>query len=312
MSLPVEFLETSERKQCADGHFVAISNGMKVGECSLWWKSVPKLHGEALGLVGHFSANEAAGSALLNHACELLRSQGCTMAVGPMDGNTWRNYRLITERGSEPPFFMEVNHPPSQVDQFRNADFSPLAEYTSALAANLDLTDSRVERAERRLSERGIILRTLSIESLDEDLRHIYALTVKSFQNNFLFTPIGENEFMKQYRAIRDAVRPELVILAFDGACPVGFVFAIPDYLEPQRGTPLVTVILKTLAVLPGAGMTGLGNVLVSRIHKEAQQLGFKRVIHALMHENNASRNLSGHYAKEFRRYALFSRKLQP
>ena len=27
---------------------------------------------------------------------------GCTLAVGPMDGSTWRCYRLLTERGTEP------------------------------------------------------------------------------------------------------------------------------------------------------------------------------------------------------------------
>jgi hypothetical protein len=34
-------------------------------------------------------------------------------------------------------------------------------------------------------------------------------------------------------------------------------------------------------------------------------------VIHALMHESNNSLNLSGHYARPFRRYALFARDLK-
>ena len=32
-------------------------------------------------------------------------------AVGPLDGSTWRRYRLVTERGVEPPFFMEPDNP---------------------------------------------------------------------------------------------------------------------------------------------------------------------------------------------------------
>jgi len=312
MSRPLEFIETSERKQGADSHFMALDDGFKVGECSLWWKSVPYLPGEILGIVGHYFANEGVGSSLLNYACKKLQSQGCTLAVGPMDGNTWRSYRLITNLGSEPLFFMEIKHPSFWVNHFQSAGFSPLSEYTSAVAADLDFIDPRVCSAECRLSSRGVSLRSLRLESLDEDLRHIYAVTIKSFQGNFLFTAINESEFMEQYRPIRGYVRPELVILAFHGTRPVGFVFAIPDYLETQRGTPATTVILKTLAVMPGVGMAGLGAVLVARIHKEAQRLGFKRVIHALMHEDNASRNLSQQYSKEFRRYALFSRKLSP
>ena len=38
-------------------------------------------------------------------------------------------------------------------------------------------------------------------------------------------------------------------------------------------------------------------------------QLGFRRAIHALMHETNVSRTISGRYARTIRRYALFSRR---
>ena len=69
---------------------------------------------------------------------------------------------------------------------------------------------------------------------------------------------------------------------------------------------------MKTLAVLPEPALAGLGNLLLWRVHEEAKRLGFKRVIHALMHESNTSRNLSGRYAKPFRRYTLFARKLAP
>jgi len=312
MSASLQFTETGERKHGADAHWVATAGDEKVGECSLWWQSAPQLPGETLGVIGHYSANEACGPALLNHACEQLRLHGCTLAIGPMDGNTWRSYRLITERGSEPPFFLELDHPPALPEQFRNSGFAPLAEYTSALADDLDVTDPRMARIEHRMRERGIMLRSMRIESLDEDLRHIYAVSITSFQRNFLFTPLPESEFMEQYRPIQSCVRPELVILAFDGVRPVGFVFAIPDYLEPQRGAPLATVILKTLAVLPEPALAGLGNLLLWHVHEVAKSLGFKRVIHALMHESNTSRNLSGRYAKPFRRYTLFSRKLVP
>jgi L-amino acid N-acyltransferase YncA len=71
------------------------------------------------------------------------------------------------------------------------------------------------------------------------------------------------------------------------------------------------TVIVKTVAVLPGRRLAGLGNVLVARCQQAARALGFRRAIHALMHESNNSRNLSAHYAKPFRRYTIFARDLE-
>jgi hypothetical protein len=43
---------------------------------------------------------------------------------------------------------------------------------------------------------------------------------------------------------------------------------------------------------------------------RTARELGYLRAIHALMHEQNASRNLSRHYAHPMRRYALFGKAL--
>jgi GNAT superfamily N-acetyltransferase len=105
-------------------------------------------------------------------------------------------------------------------------------------------------------------------------------------------------------------LRPELVLLAEHAGRPVGYVFVVPDLLAAQRGEPVTTVIVKTLAVLPGRAYAGLGAVLLAEVHAAARRLGFRRAMHALMHETNTSRNLSAHYAATIRRYALFLRRL--
>ncbi len=92
-----------------DEHWLALASGAAIARCSLWWREAPPDGRESLGVIGHYSAREAAGgSALLRHACERLSAMGCTRAVGPMDGNTWRRYRLVTGYGEEPPFFLEL------------------------------------------------------------------------------------------------------------------------------------------------------------------------------------------------------------
>ena len=90
------------RHEAADG----------TAEALLWWTHVPALPGEKLGVIGGFNATSAsATSAVLAEAGERLRAQGCTLAVGPMDGNTWRRYRFVTEPGTEPPFLLEPTNP---------------------------------------------------------------------------------------------------------------------------------------------------------------------------------------------------------
>ena len=231
------------------------------------------------------------------------------MAVGPMDGNTWRRYRLITERGPEPAFFLEPDNPDDWPAHFTEEGFAPLATYFSALNSDLSRQDPRMTEVAGRLSQQGIKIRS-AFADLEQDLPRIYSVSSISFQKNFLYTPIEKQEFLTQYRKLLPYVRPELVLLAEQQERTIGFVLALPDLLQTPRGGPTDTVIIKTVAVLPDASAEGLGSLLVARAQTVAQELGYARAIHALMHESNLSRRISGRYARTMRRYALYSRSL--
>lgn len=282
-----------------------------VATAGLWWTRTPSWPGEKIGTIGAFRAPSAAATAqILARAGERLRAEGCTRAVGPMDGSTWRAYRFVTDAGTEPPFLLEPVNPPEWPQWWQAAGFTPLADYYSTLTPDLAARDPRVEAVAKRLQADGIEIRPLDPGQFEAELDRIYDVSVISFQRNFLYTPLGREEFVAQYRAIQSRVRPELVLLAEQKGRPVGYVFVLPDFAEAQRGGPVTTVIVKTLAVLPGRNYAGLGAVLLDAVHAAARRTGFTRAIHALMHETNPSRNLSAHYASTIRRYTLLARRL--
>lgn len=279
--------------------------------CSLWWTVVPPMSGERPGVIGHFAAaGPDAAAELLDAAVTRLRDAGCTIAIGPMDGNTWRRYRVLTGRGDEPPFFMEPDNPDWWADAFTQSGFSPLATYTSSLVDDLSRRDARVDRARSRLEAEGIQFRNLHPGQFEEDLRRIHAVSVVSFTGNYLYTPLPEDAFIAQYLPYREKIRPEFVYIAEDRGEPIGYLFAIPDYAEFQRGEPLRTLIGKTLASIPGRRYGGLGVVLTDLLHQRARAQGFSRVIHALQYEGNSVRNMSEFFGRVMRRYTLYSRRL--
>jgi GNAT superfamily N-acetyltransferase len=290
---------------------LADAGGVAVGRAALWWRDPPPLPQQRLGLIGHyFAADAAAAAVLLQSACDHLAAQGCTLAVGPMDGNTWQRYRLVTARGSEPPFFLEPDNPDDWPAHFTDNGFTVLANYTSALNTDLDRQDPRTPDVARRVAEHGVTLRTLRLDRFEEELRAIHALSLTVFRGNFLYTPIGAEDFLEQYGPVQRHVRPELVLLAERQGTLIGYIFAIPDLLKVKLCRPLDTVILKTVAVHPDHGGLGLGGLLVARCQEAARRLGFRRAIHALIHETNKSGRISSHTAAVFRRYALFARPL--
>jgi GNAT superfamily N-acetyltransferase len=227
-----------------------------------------------------------------------------------MDGNTWQRYRLLTERGDEPTFFLEPDNPDDWPAHFTAAGFGPLTQYYSAANTDLDRVDPRTSAIAARWEARGLTFRHLDLARFDDELRRIHALSLEAFAGNFLYTPIDVDDFIGQYRGVRPYVRPELVLIAEHEGLPVGYLFALPDLLQVQRGQPVDTAIAKTMAVHPHLGGEGLGGLLMARTHETAHRLGYRRVIHALMHEGNASRRISSHTARLIRRYTLFARPL--
>ncbi len=296
-----------------DAHWVLVGDRQITAHCSLWWRNLPAYEHHRLGSIGHYGAEDAeSAKALLTHACQQLSQQGCTLAIAPIDGNTWRRYRLITERGTEPLFFLEPDNPDEWVEHFEQQEFTPLARYSSALNTDLTQVDPRLERTSERLRQQGIQMRSLDVEQLESELQRIHQLSLVSFQHNFLYTPIEQAEFVAQYSQIRPYLQPELVLLAEQGDQLVGFLFALPDVLQAKRRQAVDTIIIKTVAVLPGRASAGLGSVLVGECQAIAHRLGYRRAIHALMHEDNRSRNISDRYAQTIRRYALFAKTLSP
>lgn len=296
-----------------DSHWILQGDaGLLHARCSLWWMRTPSLLGHRVGLIGHYAARDAAaGGMLLERGCRELASCGCRVAVGPMDGSTWRRYRFVTVRGGDPVFFLEPDNPDDWPDHFLRRGFRPIAQYVSAVNCDLSRKDPRVSRIAARLAAQGVRIRPADPCRIEDDLRRIYAVSAVSFCNNFLYTPIAEAEFLAQYRAILPAVRSELVLIAEAEDRAVGFIFAVPDLKQAERGRPIDTVIVKTLAVLPERARAGLGSLLLATCQRRARELGYTRAIHALMHEQNVSRNLSRHYAQPMRRYALFGKVLE-
>jgi len=297
----------------ADEHWMVVDGGEVQARCSLWWTTVPPAlnEGEALGLIGHYAANQfESAQTLLKFACERLAEQGCTRAVGPMDGDTWHSYRLVTDRGSEPPFFMEPWHQPGWDKHFEAQGFSALSNYFSAL--NQDVRqDPRLPELEQKASDQGVQLRRLDPDQFETELKHIYDISIASFQKNHLYTPIEFDAFFKMYSPIRPYAQPNLVKIAMRDELAVGFQFSLPDLLQARRGQPVDTAIIKTVAVRPEMGGSGLGSYLAADAHREIQRMGFKRAIHALMYEDNMSRKISAHYAEPMRRYTLFGKELR-
>jgi hypothetical protein len=267
---------------------------------------VPKLNDRKVGYIGHYYARDPwSGVAILEVALAELQKQGCELAIGPIDGNTWRNYRFITGKGKSPRFFLEQDHPLEWPYFFRKVGFYVCASYTSACTTNLLRRDTKAQEVGDRLAKAGCTVRTFNKQNVEGELQAIYQLSQEAFKNNFLFTPISYKEFSDKYTRLLPLLNEDLVLMLMDGEDLVGYSFAIPDH---NAKTP--QLISKTLARKLIDKYSGAGRFMLDELHRRASQLGFTNVIHAYMKSDNSSLKLSNGSARTIREYSLFAKSI--
>lgn len=267
------------------------------------WRDGPAWNGLRTAAVGRFLAPDAAqGAALLEKVADRLAAQGVEAILGPMDGDTWHSYRLVVESDGSPPYLMEPRGAPHDPAAFAAAGFQPVSRYVSARAS----VEAALAASPPLLGE-AFTVRAWDGRDAESFVLRLFELSRAEFARAAFFKPIERAAFLELYKPIMAAVDPRLVLFAFDGRGEIaGYLFGTPNRLEGPNPT---TAILKTYA----SRARGAGRALADAFHRTIHDLGYREVIHALMHERNASLRRSGQYgATVFRRYALMGRKLSP
>lgn len=228
--------------------------------------------------------------------------KGYDYLIGPINGSTWKKYR-VTLPSNNPPFLLDNYNKPYYAELFEQCGFETIANYTSSVCRNLDRDYSRLDKFEKIFEQKGVKIRKFDPNNFERDIRKIYEVSIKSFVNNFLYTPIEFEEFFKMYEPVKSFLNPEWVLIAENEQNDaLAFIFGF-DNLYNRREKSL---IIKTLAQIPDYKYRGIGSYLTEYMHKKAKDAEYDNIIHALMHENNVSANiLSGELYHEYKLYGV-------
>ena len=295
-----------------DQHFSVLDSKQQIrARCSIWWREAAQLNGTRTGIIGHYAADdEGFGRAALNHACRELRGRRCEIAVGPMDGNTWRKYRFITERGTAKPFFLEPDNPDEYPVHFRRDGFDTLATYVSEINDAMAVRQPELGDLRRKMRVAGVEVRPIDTRSPESDLDGVYDVICESFKDAFMYTPLDRESYRSMYAPLLREVDPRLMLVAVQGDEIVGFVFSPPDLYQRKYQDQVDAIVIKTIAILPREELSGLGRVLIVDLLENAIDMGFTTAISALMHVDNRSQKISADCAGPMRRYELLVKDL--
>jgi hypothetical protein len=267
--------------------------------CAIY-RDAPRWKAQATAAIGQFKCTTPeAGAQLLAHVCETLAREGVQTIIGPMDGDTWHAYRLVSESDGTQPFPLEPVSGAADHAAFANAGFLPISNYVSAravLAAAIEPVAPHVP---------GLTVEAWDGANAEALIGQVFDMSLSAFQRNAFFKPITREAFIDLYRPIIPGLDQRFIVFARGpGGQIAGFLFAYPNLFEQPRPTSLV---IKSYA----SGVRGAGRIMLDAVQRIARDSGFTHVIHALMHVDNQSLERSAlHGGKVFRRYALMGKVL--
>jgi GNAT superfamily N-acetyltransferase len=283
----------------------AIVKGNEVQAIAALWLDTPcSPDGATTAFVGHFASTDAGHSKhLLDALAHEAARAGRTRILAPIDGSTWRSYRVVVESTGRDPFFLEPQTPSYWEAHLTGAGFKRAEMY-----ASLELTDlapfAGPDAYAAELATAGITVRNFDMRNFDADLVKLHALSLNAFAANPYYAPLPLEDFATMYKPAVFLYEPGLALIAERNDEALGFIFAYRD--GPQKSC----TVLKTIAVSPTIREAGLARHLTGRVLARAHQLGCASAIFALMHERNKSFSWGARHGKVFRRYALMAKDL--
>ena len=282
------------------------------------WHNRPDYNGRKTSYIGNVNIHEKYRKneeQLFNKVFEELKKEGIEIIIGPLNGTTWNTYRYVTEKGSRRQFLLEPWNEDYSVSLFEKLGFKPLAGYISTVMEGMNSNgrknlNKKIEKLKKFDYYKDIKVESAENKDLLTVLNKVYDLTVEAFKNNFLYSELEREIFLKMYMSYEDKIVKKFFKMLYLGDELIGYVFGIPDYAELGYKGKIDTIILKTIAVSPEYNGKGMGYILINFLIEEAEKEGYENVIYALMHESNVSKNIGLLLGNMLRKYTLFIKEL--
>jgi len=288
---------------------VLLDEGIPVGRFAIYKNDELKYMNKSAVCVGAYACidDDFIASRLLTHAEEICAELGYEFMVGPMNGSTWNKYRFKTSNPADS-FFLDVNNPVYYNKQFEEAGFSVIGNYFSNLDESLKYDDAQLDKFRNHYEDKGAIIRNIDLLNLEIELEKIAEFSNIAFANNFLFTPIAQSQFVQKYLQLGALMDAKFIWIVEDKNSEIQAVcFAIKDVTDLTGKT----IIIKTIAARPGTPFKGIATFLCRNLIRFGKSLGYERIVHALILEDNLSLNASEKYGNSYCEYNLFGKSLK-
>lgn len=285
----------------ADNVLILFNGGDVICNVGLYTENIPEIDNKKVGYIGIINSKKEISQedkkTILSLAIQYMKNKKVEKIIGPLDRDTWSEYRTKTFSTLNIPFFGEPKEQSSLT--YKNLGFTEKYNYISTL--------SKISKKEETTIE-NINFRYVSNDTVKNDIEKIYELSISEFEDNLFYGKINKNIFINQYLQMFELLKPTVCLAEKDDEI-IGFMLGFPglNCIENKK-----CFVMKTIAVKKEYRNKKIGKELFKRVVNKAEESGFTHIIGALIYEENVSNNLVKNYGEEIiSRYALMEKNIE-
>ena len=222
-------------KHAEAAYFLARRNGEVVGRITA---SVNHLYNEfheaKIGNFGFFECIDdvEVARALLETAFEWNEQRGMKVLQGPMSFSTNEEFcspGVLIDGFDRPPAVLMAHNPPYYARLFEECGFSKSKDLLSYWLEGEEPPARLVKGLARIRKAQNVVVRSLDMKRLDEDIEKIKEIYNAAWERNWGFVPMTDEEFDYMAKSMKPVINPKLCAIAEIDGEPVAFGLELPD-----------------------------------------------------------------------------------
>jgi hypothetical protein len=248
----------------------------------------------------------------LHASVNMAGSQGARELYAPIQGSTWRTYRLRTDPDDGVSLFWEPPRLPQLEHALRAEGFEVAMRYHSHFfrTQQFNFDWKLTTRSAEMVRRKGYSIVPLLPLLGPQTLARLHEVTLAAFEGNFLFEPIDFGSFSSIYGNKDSGIDASLSRALLDESGRImGYVYAFrQDAFAVIKTICVDPIVMKRL----GSGLWSASYALVADVNIEVKKLGVDWYVSALTADDASSRFMAKACGKlnDFSHsYALYVRR---
>ena len=264
--------------------FLAKKDGINAGRiAAIVDDNHNEFHEERTGFFGFFETVEDYGVAekLLSAAKLWVEDQGMETFRGPVNPSQNEDCGLLLDAFDSPPVLMMPYNPPYYAHFIERFGLQKAMDlYAYYIDSKNPPPEKLVRIANAIRKKKNLTVRPIDMKNFNHEADKVWHIYNRAWSKNWGFVPMTKPEFDHLAKNLKQAIVPELALLAEIEGKPIGFSLALPDLNRALIHTNGRLFPLGLLKILWYSRKIDMIRIIIMGVIHEYQKLGIDAIFY--------------------------------